>query len=181
MDEPSRRERFETTILVHLDAAHNLARWLLRDDAAAQDAVQDASLRAFRFFDGMLGPSPKAWFMAIVRRACLDGLGRARRRGVEESYDEDAHGEALQDAACTAESPESLAIRASDLRRLHACMEMLPREFREVLILREIEELSYREISAVVGVPIGTVMSRLARGRERLARRLRAPDARKLP
>ena len=74
MDDPSRRERFETTILVHLDAAHNLARWLLRDDAAAQDVVQDASVRAFRYFDGMLGPTPKAWFMAIVRRACLDWI-----------------------------------------------------------------------------------------------------------
>lgn len=176
MDEPSRRERFETTILVHLDAAHNLARWVLRDESAAEDVVQEASLRAFRFFDGMLGPTPKAWFMAIVRRACLDWIGRAKRRGIEESYDDAAHEAEVIDAAGTVESPESLAIRASNLRQLHACLEALPREFREVLILREMEELSYRDISAVVGVPIGTVMSRLARGRNQLARRMRAPS-----
>jgi RNA polymerase sigma factor (sigma-70 family) len=179
VDEPSRRERFETTILVHLDAAHNLARWVLRDDAAAEDVVQDASVRAFRFFDGMQGPTPKAWFMAIVRRTCLDWIGRAKRRGVEESYDDAQHGAAVLDTAGAAESPESLAIRAADIRQLHACLEALPREFREVLILREMEELSYREISAVVGVPIGTVMSRLARGRDQLARRMRAPGTRK--
>lgn len=179
MDDPSRRERFETTILVHLDAAHNLARWVLRDDAAAEDVVQDASVRAFRFFDDMLGPTPKAWFMAIVRRACLDWLGRARRRGIEESYDDAKHGVAVLDAAGAAESPESLAIRSADIRQLHACLEALPREFREVLILREMEELSYREISAVVGIPIGTVMSRLARGRDQLAQRMRAPGTRK--
>lgn len=181
VDELSRRERFETTILVHLDAAYNLARWVLRDAAAAEDVVQDACIRAFRHFDGMQGPTPKAWFMAIVRHACLDWIGRTKRRGVEESYDESEHGLAVLDVSGTAQSPESLAIRADDIRQLHACVEALPREYREVLILREMEELSYREISAVVGVPIGTVMSRLARGRDQLTKRMRAPATRKTP
>ena len=141
--------------------------------------MQDASLRAFRFFDGMHGPTPKAWYMAIVRNACLDWIGVQKRRGVEESYDESLHGAAALDAAGRGESPESLASRAADVRRLHACLEAMPGEYREVLILREMEEMSYREISAVVGVPIGTVMSRLSRGRDRLARLMHAPGERK--
>jgi RNA polymerase sigma factor (sigma-70 family) len=176
--EPSRRERFEAAVLPHLDAAYNLARWLLRDDSGAQDAVQDASLRAFRFFDAMQGPTPKAWFMAIVRNACMDRLGQARRRGLEESFDEAEHGAALH-AAGANPTPEALAMQADDLRVLHAGLDVLPHEFREVLILREMEELSYREISAVVGVPIGTVMSRLSRGRERLAQWMHAPARRR--
>jgi len=172
--EPTRQERFETMVLVHVDAAYNLARWLLRDDSSAEDVVQDASLRAFRFFDSMQGASPKAWFIAIVRNACLDWIGARKRRGLEESFDEGEHGGALPDGAGQAESPETLAARAGDARHLHACIDALPFEFREVLILREMEEMSYQEISAVVGVPMGTVMSRLSRGRERLARLVRA-------
>ena len=142
--------------------------------------MQDACLRAFRYFDGMLGPTPKAWFMAIVRRACLDWSAANRRHIFEDSYDEAEHGGAVS-AWCgrPVESPKSLAIRAADIRHLHARLEALPLEFREVLILREMEELSYREISAVVGMPIGTVMSRLSRGRDQLAQRMRAPGTRK--
>ena len=99
MIEPTRQERFETMVLVHVDAAYNLARWLLRDDSGAEDVVQDASLRAFRFFDAMQGASPKAWFIAIVRNACLDWIGVRKRRGLEESFDEGEHGGALLDAS----------------------------------------------------------------------------------
>jgi RNA polymerase sigma factor (sigma-70 family) len=169
LGEPSRRERFEAAVLAHLDAAYNLARWLLRDADAAEDVVQDASLRAFRFFDGVQGESSKAWFMAIVRNACLDAIAARRRRGTEESFDEAAHGGALIAAAPRQHTPESLAMHAQDVRQLRACLEALPREYREVLVLREMEDLSYREISTVVGVPIGTVMSRLSRGRDQLA------------
>ena len=142
--EPSRRERFETKVLVHLAAAYHLARWLLRDAQQAEDVVQEASLRAFRFFEAQQGPSPKAWFMAIVRNACMDALAVARRDGALESFDEASHGRALLEAAATQHTPESLATRASDARWLHACLATLPLEFREVLILREMEELSYR-------------------------------------
>lgn len=178
-DEPSRRQRFEAMVLVHLDAGFNFARWMLRDDAAAQDAVQEASLRAYRFFDGMQGGAPKAWFMAIVRNACLDALARQRRLGAEESFDEDLHGDALAASASAPDTPEALAMRAEDLRHLHAGLAALSREHREVLVLREMEAMSYLEISAVVGVPIGTVMSRLARGRDQLAGHVRAAQQRK--
>ncbi len=170
MAEPNRQERFAATVLVHLDAAYNLARWLLRDEHAAQDIVQDASLRALRFFDAQQGPTPKAWFMAIVRNACMDWLAQRGRRGQEESFDNDLHAPAQLDRHGQVESPESLAIAAADARQLHACLDALPAEFREALILREMQELSYREISAVVGVPIGTVMSRLSRARDQLSR-----------
>lgn len=177
--DPSRRERFEATVLVHLDAACNLARWLLRDATAADDVVQEASLKALRSFDALQGPSARAWFMAIVRNACMDMLADVRRSGRHESFDESSDDAVLLDHTGHAATPESLAVRAADARWLHTCLAGLTHEFREVLILREMEELSYREISAVVGVPIGTVMSRLSRGREQLARRVLAGPARK--
>src|SRR5262249_17928713 len=154
-------DRFEQAVLRHLDGAYNLARWLTRDEAGAEDAVQEACLRAFRFFEDQHGPSPRAWVMAVVRNACLDWLKEHRQRAVEEAYDDDEHGA----AAGGHEQPEVAAVRAADARWLHACMATLPREYREVLVLRELEDLSYREISTVVGVPMGTVMSRIARGR----------------
>ena len=166
MSDASKLSRFESVVLVHLDAAYNLARWLTRDDCGADDAVQDACMRAFRFFDSLQGPSPKAWLMAIVRNACLDWLKDQRMRGAEESYDEDLH------TSSAMESAETAAARASDARWVRVGIAALPREYREVLVLRELEELSYKEISAIVGVPIGTVMSRLSRGRDLLQQRL---------
>jgi RNA polymerase sigma factor (sigma-70 family) len=165
--------RFEAVVLVHLDAAYNLARWLTRDAAGADDAVQEAYLRAFRFFDNLQGPSAKAWLMAIVRNACLDWLKDQRVRGTDEAYDEDVHTERV------VESTESTVARAADARWVHEGLATLPREQREVLVLRELEELSYKEISAIVGVPIGTVMSRLSRGRELLQQRLTQSQERK--
>lgn len=173
MGDAGRLARFEAVVLTHLSAAYNLARWLTRDAAGADDAVQEACLRAFRFFDSLQGPSPKAWFMAIVRNACLDWLKDQRAHVADESYDEQLHGVAA------AESAEGAAARDSDAQWVRAAMAALPREYREVLVLRELEELSYREISAIVDVPIGTVMSRLSRGRDLLQQRLRADRARK--
>ncbi len=167
MGDPAARQRFETAVLVHLDAAYNLARWILRDEALAEDAVQEASLRALRFFAGMHGPSPKAWFMAIVRNACLDRLRENRQRALEDSYEDEAH-------AGTADSPEAAFERNADARWLYACICALPVEFREVVVLRELEELSYKEIGEIVDIPIGTVMSRLSRGRDLLGQRMRS-------
>jgi RNA polymerase sigma-70 factor, ECF subfamily len=161
--------RFEQAVLVHLDAAYNLARWLIHDEAGAEDAVQDACLRAFRFFDNQQGTSPRAWFMAIVRNTSLDWIKAHRAGALEEPYDEAVHGHVAH-----GDPPDVAATRASDARWLHHCIASLPPEYREVLVLRELEELSYREISAVVGVPLGTVMSRLARGRDLLQERLLA-------
>lgn len=166
MSDNGKLPRFEAVVLVHLDAAHNLARWLTRDAAGADDAVQDACLRAFRFFDQLHGPSPKAWFMAVVRNACLDWLKNQRISGADEPYDEELH------TAGATESLDTTVARDSDARWVREGIAALPREYREVLVLRELEELSYKEISAIVEVPIGTVMSRLSRGRDLLQRRL---------
>jgi RNA polymerase sigma-70 factor (ECF subfamily) len=171
LPDASTTERFERTVLVHLDAAYNLARWIIRDAAGAEDATQDACLRAFRFFEDQHGPNAKSWFMAIVRNACLDWLEAQRRGGRHESYDEEVHGEwAVSPGAM--EAPDVAAARTADARWVRDCIASLPREYREVLVLRELEELSYKEIGTVVEVPVGTVMSRLARGRALLQQRL---------
>jgi len=170
LQDEARLIRFNASVLAHLDAAYNLARWMTRDEFGAEDVVQEASLRAFRFFDDLQGPSPKAWFMAVVRNACLDWLKEHRRRTLEDEYDDEIHGAAPQSA--TFESPESAALRASEARWVRAGIAALPLEYREVVVLRELEELSYKEISVIVDVPIGTVMSRLARGRDLLQQRM---------
>jgi RNA polymerase sigma-70 factor (ECF subfamily) len=164
----SKLERFETAVLRHLDAAYNLARWLTHNDATAEDAVQDACVRAFRFFEAMHGPSPKAWFMAIVRNASMDCLREQKRVGSTEEFDEARH--SLDDGPMSAEliSPEGHALRNAEMHGVHMAIAGLPIEYREVIVLRELEEMSYKEISAVANIPIGTVMSRLARGRDLL-------------
>jgi RNA polymerase sigma-70 factor, ECF subfamily len=164
-----RTARFEEQVLAHLGAAYELARWITRDAGVARDAVQDACLRAFRAFDQMQGPNARSWFLAITRNTCMDLAHDQRDRRVEDQYDEDLHGSVGGDNAMT---PEDIVERTSDARWLHGCIESLPREYREVIVLRELQELSYKEISAIVDVPIGTVMSRLARGRDLLQQRV---------
>ncbi len=173
MRDAPRNDRFDGVVLAHLDAAHNLARWMTGDAAAAEDVVQEAALRALRFLDDDAGEYPRAWFMAIVRNGCIDWLRDRRRRGHNETpYDEDLHTEEKEAPGAfvgnAPENPEAQAIRAADARWVRACIEQLPANFREVIVLREPEEMSYKEISAIVAVPIGTVMSRLARGRDLL-------------
>jgi RNA polymerase sigma factor (sigma-70 family) len=172
MSEAGKRARFEALVLPHLGAGYNLARWILKDEVAAEDVVQEASLRAFRFFDGMHGGSARAWFLAVVRNACLDRLQERRRHAADESYDEEAHGAPDEPLSSALEPPEAAAARADEARWLFGCILALPFEYREVLVLRELEELSYKEISTIVGIPIGTVMSRLSRGRDLLQRQL---------
>ena len=165
------RGHFETTVLVHLDAAYNLARWMTHDHAAAEDAVQEASLRALRHFDTLAGPSAKAWFMAVVRNTCIDWLRGGKGRDALAEYDDEAHG-GLGDGA--AHTPEAQAMQNSEARWVRDAIARLPLEFREAIVLRELEEMTYMEISAIVKVPIGTVMSRISRGRDLLARELGA-------
>jgi RNA polymerase sigma-70 factor (ECF subfamily) len=155
-----RRRRFEAQALPHLDAAYNLARWLSRSPADADDIVQDAMLRAFRGFDGFRGGDIKAWLLTIVRNCWLSAGAAARRRGHTSLEDEDLE--------APESTPEETAIRTGAKRRLDILIGQLPEEFREVLILREMEDMSYREIAAITGSPIGTVMSRLARARAML-------------
>ena len=171
MTDRQRTARFEEQVLVHLDSAYNLARWITRDAGTARDAVQDGCLRAFRAFDQMQGPNARSWFLAVIRNTCIDLLREQRDRRVEEEYDEDVHGGGIAPGG-GAMTPEDIAARASDARWLRSCIDSLPREYREVIVLRELEELSYKEISAIVDIPIGTVMSRLARGRDLLQQRM---------
>jgi RNA polymerase sigma factor (sigma-70 family) len=174
VQDDSKLARFEATVLVHLDAAYNLARWIVVDDATAQDCVQEACVKAMRSFDSRTGPSAKAWFMAVVRNASLDALRERRRRGIEDEFDE-----AALAIASDAEGPDAAHERAVEAHLVRAEIARLPVDMREVIVLRELEELSYKEISAIVKIPIGTVMSRLARGRQLLAQRLRAVALRK--
>ena len=158
-----RRRRFEAQALPHLDAAYNLARWLSRSSADAEDIVQDAMLRAFRSFDGFRGGDAKPWVLAIVRNCWRDSCTTAKRHAHAPLPEHD--GDLPADDT---EDPESIAIRQGDSRHLDAMIKSLPAEFREVLILREMEDMSYRDIATVIAIPIGTVMSRLARARAML-------------
>jgi RNA polymerase sigma-70 factor (ECF subfamily) len=162
-----RRRRFEAQALPHLDAATNLARWLTRSNADADDVVQDAMLRAWRAFDGFRGGDIRPWLLAIVRNCWRTSAGDRKRRGHVSLPEENSR--MTSDAMTFAgPSPEASAVRSDEGRKLDAVIATLPEEFREVLILREMEDLSYREIATITDVPIGTVMSRLARARAML-------------
>lgn len=160
MQEYERRVRFEQLILPHLDAAYNLARWLTHNDQDAQDMVQEAYLRAFRFFPSFHGGDSRAWLLTIVRNTCYTWLHHKYR---DEVFNEEIH-----DIEAGNVNPEELQVHLVDQQKLKEAIEILPTEFREILILRELEELSYKEISTIVHIPMGTVMSRLARARKRL-------------
>jgi len=158
-------KRFEALVLPHLDSAYNLARWLTRDSQDAQDVVQDACVRALKYLGSLERSDARAWFLAIVRNAFYDWVGR--NRPAEIVHDEDAV-DAAVDAASS--SPEQAAVRNAELRVLSDAVAALPVQYREVLILRELEELSYKEIASIADIPVGTVMSRLARAQALLQR-----------
>ena len=162
-----RQARFEAIALPHLDAAYALARWLTRNDADAADVVQEAYLRAFRYFDSYRGDDAKSWVLKIVRRTCYTWLERNRPADVVSLEAEEEFGDAV---ATSAIDTEALLESRSDLRRLDRLIEALPAPLREAIVLRELHELGYREIAEVTGVPIGTVMSRLHRARSLLLR-----------
>ena len=165
---------FEEAILPHVNAAHNLARWLMRNDADADDAVQDACLRALRFFGGFRGGDGRVWLLAIVRNTCYSKLKRNRVNESQTVFDENLHG---HDSDVS--GPEAALLRNIDAAALQRAVEALPEEFREVIVMRELEGLSYKEIADVTEVPIGTVMSRLARARGRLQRALQPETSEK--
>jgi RNA polymerase sigma-70 factor, ECF subfamily len=168
--ETPRRERFEQTVLPHLDAAYNLARWLTRNDHDAQDVTQEAFLRAFRFFDGYQGGNVRAWLLTIVRNTCYTWLHQNRTPAADEVFDEEIHSPELSGGG----SPEIQVLAGADKETLRRALEELPDVFREVLVLREVEGMSYKEIADVASVSLGTVMSRLARARARLRESLGA-------
>lgn len=158
--------RFERLALPHLDAAYNLARWLTRNDEDARDVVQEAMLRALRYFGSCRGEQARPWLLQVVRRTCIDWL-RANRPAEVTAFDDldDARRAEIEPQAPAAEEPDAVAARRDERSRLDRALAALPAPYREALVLRELEDLSYREIAAIAGVPLGTVMSRLARAR----------------
>jgi RNA polymerase sigma-70 factor (ECF subfamily) len=160
---PSELELFEQVVLPHLNAAYNLARWLMHNDADAQDVVQESYLRAFRFFDGYRGGDGKAWLLAVVRNTCRTWQRRQKRESGVVPFDEVVHsgdGPALDQ--------EQNLLEGERMHALKNCIETLPLDFREVLVMRELEEMSYQQIAEALGLAPGTVMSRLSRARRRL-------------
>lgn len=163
LTESPRLSEFERKVLPHLDAAYNLARFLMRNEQDAEDVVQEAALRAFRFFDDFRGENSRAWFLRIVRNTSFTVLKKNRPDEMNIAFDEELHG------GQTPPMDAGVALdRAQDRQSVRAAIEQLPPEFREAITLRELEGASYKEIADIAGVPIGTVMSRLARARRQL-------------
>lgn len=165
------RERFEQLVMPHLGAAFNLARWLLRSRADSEDVAQEAMLRAYRFFAGFHGGDARAWLLQIVRNTCYTWLEKNRPSEMNTEFDEELH-------SVPGLTPESLAIASDNRERLARALEALPARFREVVVLRELEGCSYKEIAAITSMPMGTVMSALSRARRHLQQVLtqRAPQ-----
>jgi RNA polymerase sigma-70 factor (ECF subfamily) len=161
--EQTKTTRFEQAVLPHLDSAYNLARWLVRNEDDAEDLVQEAYLRAFKFFDGFHGGNSRAWLLTIVRHTCYSWLHQHRAPDLLTVFDEELHS-----GGCDTYNPERLLLQQIDQQTLRAAVAALPVGYREVVILRDLEGLAYKEIAAVAGIPLGTVMSRLARAHQRL-------------
>jgi len=159
--DPQERLRFEQLVLPHLDAAFNLARWLMRSRSDAEDVAQESMMRAFRFFRGFHGGDARAWLLQIVRNTCYTWLEKNRPVEAATEFDEELHTQ-------PGPNPEALAIAGDNRERLSRALEELPARFREVLVLRELEGCSYKEIATITSMPIGTVMSALSRARGRL-------------
>ena len=165
---PGIGESFDAVVVPHLEAGYRLARWLMRDEQDAEDVLQEASLRAFRYFRTFVGGDGRAWFLRIVRNACYG----SRRRGCQpatDSFDEEQHSSTRPQS-----NPETLLLQSDDARLIARALSRLPGHYHQLLVLRELEGLSYRELSEVIGIPMGTVMSRLSRARVALRRALDA-------
>ena len=154
---------YERTVMPHIQAAFNLARWLTRNDQDAEDVVQEGCLRAFRFIEGFHGGDSRAWVLAIVRNVSYTWLHRNQNHDLALPIDDRLH-----DIADEGQNPEAVVFKRLDRQAMAQALEELPVEFREVIVLRELEDLSYKEIAQIADLPIGTVMSRLARARQRL-------------
>ncbi|SRR5260221_2073142 len=180
MSAGSDSSRFQTEVLVHLDAAHNLARWLLRNPIEAEDIVQEAVLRAFSYFPSFRGVNARAWLLQIVRNAAYAAMKKSQgihMVKLREDTDDADGGDPGVDLVDPAGDPETLLIKSDAHRQVDALLSQLPTELRECVILRELEELSYREIAEITDVPIGTVMSRLWRARRLLSEAAVAGEA----
>ena len=174
MSDEDHRRRFESLALPHLDAAYNLARWLTRNDHDAQDVVQEACLRAMRYFGSFRGEQARPWLLQIVRHTCYAWLRENRPVEMVALDEDDA---AWSEAAPASEEPPAIALRNADRALINQAIAALPIAYREVLVLRDLEDLSYKDIARIADLPIGTVMSRLARSRA-LMRQALTPGAR---
>ena len=175
MSEPEQVAAFERIALPHLKSAYELARWLTRDEHDAEDVMQEAYLRAFKYFDGFNGSDARTWLLAIVRNTFYTWREKESVRESGMSIDDLEGLEAEGGAALVASAddrPDARLLRSADRRVVDEAIRALPVEFREVIVMRELEELSYKQIASVAGIPLGTVMSRIARGREHLRRHL---------
>jgi RNA polymerase sigma-70 factor, ECF subfamily len=175
LDDQTRVTRFESFFVPHLDAAYNFARWLTRDERNAEDVVQEACLRAFKFIESFHGDDGRAWLLGIVRNTYYTWLKRNKVAMLAVPFDEESFdsGE-LEASGDRSANPVDQLLQEKDAKRLvDAALERLPEEFREAVVLRELEGLSYKEIAAIAGIPLGTVMSRLARARKLLLQYLR--------
>ena len=165
---PGIGESFDTVVVPHLDAGYRLARWLMRDEHDAEDVLQEASLRAFRYFRTFVGGDGRAWFLRIVSNTC-HGWRRHGYQLATDSFDEEQHSSTRPQS-----NPETLLLESDDATLIARALSSLPDHFHQLLVLRELDGLSYRELSEVIGIPIGTVMSRLSRARVALRRALDA-------
>ena len=163
MRDHNKLRRFEQSVLPHLDAAYNLARWLARNDLDAEDVVQESYLRAFKFFEGFRGTDSRPWLLAIVRNTYYTMMQQHRTSEFETPFDEELHSPDPDN-----DDPEAVLLQSISTQQLRDAIEELPLDYREVFVLRELEGLSYNEIATIAAVPLGTVMSRLARARKRL-------------
>jgi RNA polymerase sigma-70 factor (ECF subfamily) len=163
------RAQFDHLVTPHFDAAYNLARWLTRSPADADDVVQESYLRAFQFFDSFRGGDGRAWLLSIVRNTCYTWIRKNRAYELTTEFDESLH-------SSDTSNPETIQLRRADTESVRDALEKLPAEFREVMVLREMEGLSYKEIADIAGIAIGTVMSRLSRARKRLHDALAVPE-----
>jgi RNA polymerase sigma factor (sigma-70 family) len=172
-----RKPQFDAVALTHLDAAYNLARWLVRDEHVAQDMVQEGYLRALKYYDGFRGGSDiRPWLLRIVRNTCYTWLQSSKRDEDRVEFDEERDSSTYESIFDRPDNnPEALLLRKQESERVNLAINALPPAFREVLVLRELEELSYEEIAAVLSIPAGTVMSRLARARAVLRQELNRP------
>lgn len=169
MNESKKKLHFQAVVIPHINSAFNLARWLTHGHADAEDIVQEAYLRAFKFFDGFHGEDGRVWLLGIVRNTFytwhqLNKVEGQHTQFVEELYGSSEEPNILDDA-----NPERILIQKDSQRLLQQAMCQLPMEFREVMVMRELEDLSYKQIAEIIQIPMGTVMSRLGRGRKQLA------------
>jgi RNA polymerase sigma-70 factor (ECF subfamily) len=165
-----------------MDAAYNLACWLTNSEAQAEEATQEACLRAYRFFGSFHGENARPWLLGIVRNVCYTLLAKEHERYAPEQFDEESYGEDAVAAGAVLSfpvNPEASVIESADRDFVRRCLAALPADYREVLVLRELQDCSYREIAAIAGIPLGTVMSRLARARRLMKQALGAPARKK--